>query len=67
MIGHLTAQERRIVGFLKDGLSAKQIAQELGISWRTVESHRENIRKKFGVRSSIELVCLLFKGEGANK
>ncbi len=60
----LTAQERRIAELIKSGMSAKRIAAELDISWRTVEYHRDSIRRKYGARSSLELVCLLLRGEG---
>ncbi len=55
----LTAREREIAQFLVNGKSSKQIALELGIGFRTVESHRARLMRKFGVSSSSELIAKL--------
>ncbi len=55
----LTAREREIAQFLVNGKSSKQIAIELGIGFRTVESHRARLMRKFGVSSSSELIARL--------
>jgi two-component system, NarL family, nitrate/nitrite response regulator NarL len=38
------------------GSISKQIARELGISTRTVESHRQNLLRKLGIGSVKELM-----------
>jgi len=45
----LTPTEIQIANFIKYGSSSKEISGSLGLSQRTVDSHRYNIRKKFGV------------------
>ena len=55
-IDGLTPREREIVAALKQGLSNKKIARELGLSHRTVEMHRHNIHRKLGVSSMAELL-----------
>lgn len=45
----LTPTEIRIANFIKVGLSSKEISDSLGLSQRTVSTHRFNIRKKLGV------------------
>ena len=54
----LTGREREIVDRLVAGLSNKEIARELGISYRTVEVHRARIMDKTQARSFSELVRL---------
>ncbi|HAZ25425.1 MAG TPA: DNA-binding response regulator, partial [Algoriphagus sp.] len=39
-----------------EGLTNKDIAEELGLSQSTVETHRKNIHNKLGVSSRVELV-----------
>lgn len=43
----LTRREREIVSFLGEGLTSKEIAQRLDISYRTVEVYRAKLLKKF--------------------
>jgi two-component system response regulator NreC len=51
----LTDRERQILQLLAEGRSAKQIATDLGVSIKTVETHRANIMKKLGKHSIAEL------------
>lgn len=52
----LTSQERRVIQFMKKGKSNKEIANELSISLSTVKAHNNNIYKKMGVNSRIQLI-----------
>lgn len=57
---NLTKREQEILNLLVDGLSNKQIAAELYVSIRTVDTHRTNIMKKLKVKNAADLVriCL---------
>ena len=55
----LTAREREIVWALRDGLTNKEIARQLGLSPRTVESYRARLMQKFGARKATELLAKL--------
>jgi PAS domain S-box-containing protein len=48
----LTPTELEVVDLVRDGNSSKQIAGLLGISQRTVDFHRRNIRKKLGLNKA---------------
>jgi DNA-binding NarL/FixJ family response regulator len=51
-----TPREVEIIRFLGEGKANKQIAVALGITNRTVESHREKIMLKLGLHSLSELI-----------
>ena len=50
----LTPVEMQIANMIKLGKSSKEIADILNISVRTIETHRVNIRRKFGIRGKKE-------------
>ncbi|HEY2952929.1 MAG TPA: response regulator transcription factor [Verrucomicrobiae bacterium] len=52
----LTPREREIVQLLAEGKTNKEVADVLGISVKTAETHRTNIMRKLKVRSMSELV-----------
>ncbi len=56
--GTLTYRERQILQFVVDGRTNKEVAVELGLSYRTVEVHRRHIMEKIGARNTAELVRL---------
>ncbi len=51
----LTDREREVFSLLGAGMSNIQIASEMDISVKTVETHKENIKKKMSVRSNDDL------------
>jgi DNA-binding NarL/FixJ family response regulator len=52
----LTPREREVVLLVAEGSSSKAIASALGISVKTVETHRTNVMRKLRLRSVSELV-----------
>ncbi len=53
---HLTLREKQIISLMEKDFSNKQIATELAISIRTVETHRKNIFKKTNTNNVLTLV-----------
>lgn len=51
----LTGREREVLCLLAEGKRVKDIAFQLKISAKTVESHRQNIMDKLEIHSTIEL------------
>ena len=54
-MGELTERERNVMRLVADGRPNKLIADELGISVRTVEVHRARVFEKMDVKSAVEL------------
>lgn len=52
----ISLRESEILACLAKGRSSKQIAQELELSVRTVESHRQNIKRKLNLDGQAELI-----------
>jgi DNA-binding NarL/FixJ family response regulator len=51
-----TPRERQIIQLVAESRSSKEVAATLGISVKTVESHRTNIMRKLRLRSVSDLV-----------
>lgn len=52
----LTSREREIVQLIAEGKSTKEVADRLGISVKTAETHRANIMRKLNLSSLADLV-----------
>jgi DNA-binding NarL/FixJ family response regulator len=52
----LTTREREIVQLIAEGMINKQVAHVLGISVKTVETHRAAVMEKLKLRTTAELV-----------
>lgn len=52
----LTAREREVMILIAEGRPNKVVATRLGLSTRTVETHRANIMQKMGAKSLADLV-----------
>ena len=52
----LTARQREVVQLVAEGKSSREIGSLLGISRRTVETHRAQAMKMFGVKKQTDLV-----------
>ncbi|MBY3445301.1 two-component system response regulator MctR [Rhizobium leguminosarum] len=52
----LTPRERDILGLIVAGRSNKEIAETLGITSATAETHRKNLKKKLGIATTAGLI-----------
>jgi two-component system, LuxR family, response regulator FixJ len=55
----LTAREREVLDLMVKGKQNKQIAQDLGVSPRTIEIHRARVMEKMEAHSVAELVRMM--------
>lgn len=58
LLRKLTQRERRILTYLVAGLTKGAIAERLGVSEHTVRTHQQNLHRKLGVHSRLELMRL---------
>lgn len=55
---HLTPRETQVLMLVVEGLSTKQIAQELEIAPKTVDGHVERMRLRMGAHNRCHMVGL---------
>jgi DNA-binding NarL/FixJ family response regulator len=55
-LSHVTSREREVLQLLAEGRSNRGVSALLGISVKTVETHRAAIMKKLSISSIAELV-----------
>jgi FixJ family two-component response regulator len=60
-LARLSGRERQVITAATDGLSNKQIAQQLSLSPRTIEIHRSNAIRKLEVGHTIDAVRLVIE------
>jgi DNA-binding NarL/FixJ family response regulator len=53
---HLTKRQREVLQLLAEGYLAKEIADKLNISTRTVEYHKYRMMKDLGLKTAAELI-----------
>jgi DNA-binding NarL/FixJ family response regulator len=58
---HLTRREREVLKLIGEGATAKDVARQLGISPKTAQAHRENVKQKLDLRSTAALVRYAIK------
>jgi DNA-binding NarL/FixJ family response regulator len=56
-----TRREREVLKLVSEGATTKEVAQRLGISVKTAQAHRDNLKQKLGLRSTAALVRYAIK------
>jgi DNA-binding NarL/FixJ family response regulator len=57
----LTRREREVLRLIGEGATTKEVAQRLGISPKTAQVHRENLKQKLDLRSTAAMVRYAIK------
>lgn len=55
-LSRLTRREREVMGLVIEGLSSKDIAAKLDVSFKTIESHRSKVMRKMRAKSVPHLI-----------
>lgn len=55
---NLTGREKEVLRLIVKGFTSKEIAERLGISKLTVDTHRKHIQQKMGVSKPVDLLKL---------
>ncbi|MCX6267418.1 MAG: helix-turn-helix transcriptional regulator [Bacteroidetes bacterium] len=55
----LTKREKEIFELFRKGFTSKECAEQLYVSYHTVEAHRKNIHQKLGTHKIIKAFALL--------
>lgn len=62
----LSGREQLVVGLIVDGLSNKEIANQLQISEQTVRAHIQRVFRRLGVASKLAVKEVSFRHEGSH-
>ncbi|MEM7231141.1 MAG: response regulator transcription factor [Planctomycetota bacterium] len=60
-IERLTDRELKVLTLIGQAMTTREVATELGVSPKTIETHRQNIKQKLRLRSSVELAHQAFR------
>jgi DNA-binding CsgD family transcriptional regulator len=52
-----SGREREVLQLTAEGYTSKETGERLHISYRTVDKHRENIRAKLGLDSTVQMAA----------
>ena len=55
-LAELSNREMQVFQLLGSGLGSRQIAEQLDLSIKTIETHRENIKRKIGLKNAPQLI-----------
>ena len=61
VIGELSDREMHVFQLIGSGLGTKKIAHSMNLSVKTIETHRENIKRKLGLSSGRQLAVRAIK------
>lgn len=57
----LSAREIEVIQLIKSGMTTKEIADKLSISYYTAETHRKNIKLKIGVKGEADFIKFIYE------
>lgn len=63
----ISNREKDVINLLSEGLTQKEIASELHISTRTIETHVRNLLLKIGAKNTTHLVSIYTKYRNGNR
>ena len=53
---NITTREVEVLNLLRRGLSSREIAEQMQISFNTVETHRKKMLRKFKAKNTVEMI-----------
>jgi DNA-binding CsgD family transcriptional regulator len=56
----LTERERQVAELMSSGAKNRKIAAEMGISVKTLDIHRTNVRRKLNAKTAVDLVRVVY-------
>ena len=60
LLVNLTKRERQVAELMAAGTSNRRIAEQLGISTKTLDIHRSHVRKKLQARNAVDVARIVY-------
>jgi two-component system response regulator FixJ len=60
VLGSLTEREQQVAELMATGAKNRQIAANLGISVKTLDIHRTNVRRKLNAKTAVDIVRVVY-------
>ncbi len=61
LLEEITLREKQVLKLIVKGFSQKEIAGELSLSPKTIETHKEKLMKRLGAKNQAELISMAYK------
>ncbi len=56
----LTEREQQVASLMSTGIKNHKLAAELGISTKTLDIHRANVKRKLGAKSAVDIARIVY-------
>jgi DNA-binding NarL/FixJ family response regulator len=57
----LSSRELEVIQLIKEGLTTREIAEQLHIAYYTAETHRKNIKLKVGIKGEADFIKFIYE------
>jgi two-component system uhpT operon response regulator UhpA len=60
LLAMLTEREQQVAGLMATGMKNRKLATDLGISSKTLDIHRANVKRKLNAKTAVDIARVVF-------